>query len=304
MSRVLVTGGAGFVGAPVVRRLLAEGHEVAVLVRPSTSLWRLEGVVERVTLVRGDLDSSAEVIAGLPWKPDACAHLAWYAEPKSYLESRENLRSLAGSGELISALLDAGCRRFVIAGTCAEYAPTDAPLGEDAPLDPRTLYAAAKMSLHLVARLLAAPAGATVAWARLFHLYGPGENEGRLVPAATRALLEGRRFPASAGDQLRDYLHVEDLAAGLAALLECGADGAFNVCAGAAVSVRAVLEEIGRATGRGDLIGFGEVPPRATWDPPMLVGNSYKLRATTGWRPRFDLASGIRQTVDWWRARC
>lgn len=302
MSRVLVTGAGGFIGSHVVRTLLDRGHEVALAVRPTTSLKRLGDVVDRVRIVRGDVGEAADLISQLPWTPDACAHLAWHSEPPTYLVSHQNLESLSVSLKLLPALMGAGCSRFVVPGTCAEYRSAEHPLTEDGDVAPTTLYAATKLSLFLTAQSLAEQANATVAWARLFYVYGPEEDTRRLVPAAICSLLAGREFPASSGVQVRDYLHVADVARALCDLLEAGAGGAVNVCSGVPATVREVLEDIGRGTGRTELLRFGELEPRAAWDPPHVVGDNTRLRTLTGWGPRYDLETGLEQVIGWWRA--
>jgi nucleoside-diphosphate-sugar epimerase len=303
MSRVLVTGGAGFVGSHTVQLLLERGHEIAVVVRSATSLERLGNAAKEVQLVHGDISEPAEIISRLPWTPDACAHLAWNADPRTYLVSHDNMASLAGSLHLLTALMAGGCSRFVAVGTCAEYRSAERPLTEESEVAPTTLYAASKLSLFLTSQRLAEQAGATVAWARLFHLYGPWEDERRLVPAAICSLLAGREFPASSGVQVRDYLHVTDAAGALCDLLERGAGGAVNISSGTPTTVRHLLEKIGRQVGRPELIRFGERDLRSAWDPPYVVGTNARLQAVTGWRPRYGLDAGIEQVVEWWKAR-
>ncbi|HEV2035655.1 MAG TPA: NAD(P)-dependent oxidoreductase [Candidatus Dormibacteraeota bacterium] len=302
MSRVLVTGGGGFIGSHMVRILLDRGHEVALAVRPATSLSRLGDAVDRVRIVRCDLAEASDLISQLPWTPDACAHLAWHSEPSTYLVSHENLESLTVSLKLLPALMRAGCSHFVLPGTCAEYRSVEHLLTEDSDVAPTTLYAATKLSLFLITQRLAEQANATVAWARLFHVYGPQEDPRRLVPAAACSLLAGRDFPASSGLQVRDYLHVVDVARALCQLLEVGASDAVNVCSGVPATVRQLLEAIGQRVGRPALVRFGELDLRPGWDPPHVVGDNTRLRTLTGWKPQYELETGLEQVIGWWRA--
>jgi nucleoside-diphosphate-sugar epimerase len=148
---------------------------------------------------------------------------------------------------------------------------------------------------------LAAETGASLAWARIFHLYGPFEHEHRLVPAVIRTLLDGREFAATAGTQVRDYLHVADVASALRALLVGGADGAFNICSSKPTSVRDVIETIAQILDRPDSVRFGAVAARS-WDPAFLCGDNTKLVRETGWGPAYQLRAGLEQTAAWWRA--
>jgi UDP-glucuronate decarboxylase len=304
MTRVLVTGGAGFIGSHLVRTLVDRAHDVAVVVRPTTSLYRLEDIADRIRLVRGDVAHPSEILAVLGgWRPEACAHLAWYAEPATYLVARENLEALSDGVRFLTHLIDAGCSRFLITGTCAEYGVGDGPLHEDSKVDPQTLYAAAKLSMLMLAQQLTRQSGAVLTWARLFYLYGPFEAEQRLVPLVIRALLADREFAASTGAQVRDYLHVTDMAGALCALVEAEVGGTVNVCSGVPTSVRELLEEIGRLLGRSELIRFGAVSKQAAWDPAYVCGNNARLLNETSWRPRYELTTGLEETIRWWRSR-
>jgi nucleoside-diphosphate-sugar epimerase len=298
--RVLITGATGFVGSEVARQAVAAGYEVAALVRPDASLWRLDGVTERVDVIWTDLSDHGAVRSAVArYRPDTCIHLAWYAEPGKYLHATENLSCLADGIALLRSLADVGCRTVVMTGTCAEYDSEAGWLHEDSPSAPATLYAATKLALGLVGRQLAQEAGIRFSWARLFYLYGPAEADGRLVPTLIRALADGRPFHATVGDQVRDYLHVADAAAGVLALARGDASGIFNVASGAPVTVRELIATVAAVVGRPDLVHYGAAPPRL-WEPPFVCGDSRRLRGL-GWAPRYTLQSGLAQTVQWWR---
>jgi nucleoside-diphosphate-sugar epimerase len=302
--RVFLTGASGFIGSHVARTLLSTGCEVAILARPGNPLWRLRDVAHHLTLLRGELSGIAALRPALgDWKPEACIHLAWYAEPAKYLTSPENIPALTASLALLDELIKAGCRQVVMAGTCAEYDTDGRLMREDGPTQPTTLYAAAKLSLSLLGQQIASAAGVRFAWARLFYLYGPYEDERRAVPALIRALLRGEAFQATKGEQVRDYLHVEDVASALCALAEQGVSGIVNIASGVPVTMRQVMETVGEITGRTDLIRFGELPYR-DWEPSSICGDNRRLHTETGWKPRYPtLKSGLSQTVEWWKGR-
>lgn len=298
--RVFVTGGTGFIGSHLVRRLLLGGHEVAVLVRSPARTQRLDDVVEQVRVIPGDLQRIRQVEPAVAqWRPAACVHLAWFTEPVRYWDGPENLDALAGSLELLRMVSRIGCPRLVIAGTCAE-SDLESPDGPAAGGQPRSLYAASKLALNLVARQLAAQGRFSLAWARLFYLYGPHEDSRRLVPALVQALLRGEPFPATAGDQVRDYLHVEDVAAALAALAQQRATGIFDVCSGSAVTVRQLMEAVGDLIGRRELIQFGALPGGR---PRYVGGDNRRLSTELRWSPRYPIGEGLRQTIAWWTAQ-
>jgi nucleoside-diphosphate-sugar epimerase len=135
-----------------------------------------------------------------------------------------------------------------------------------------------------------------MAWARVFHLFGPGEDPSRLVPTVAASLARGEPIDVTAGEQMRDYLHVADVAAGIAALAGPGASGVFNVCSGTARPLRELLLAIGELRGRADLIRFG-ARPYAPREVMYLAGRSDRLRAL-GWTPRFaSLEAGLRDAL-------
>lgn len=300
--KLLVTGASGFIGSHLTRLALAAEHEVAILALPGDPLKRLHEVLDRLTVFSGTL---ADVPALRPtlaeWRPEACVHLAWYAAPGSYLQAPENIPSLVSSLGVLQCLMDVGCRQFVAAGSCAEYDTERGFLREDSPTRPVTLYAAAKAAFCMVGQQMAELAGVQFAWGRVFHPYGPMEDPRRVIPAAIQALLDGKVFPATAGDQVRDYIHVEDVAAAFCLLAEKQAKGVFNIASGNPVKIRHLLELVGDNLGHSDLIQFGALPHGA-WDPPFICGDISRLTAL-GWRPRYSLAEGVRRTVDWWRVQ-
>src|SRR5262245_6608668 len=229
-------------------------------------------------------------------RPDAVVHLAWYARPKDYLVSPENERSLETAARLAGAVFASGCGKLVGVGTCLEYAAALRPVVETDPVAPASPYARAKHEAYRRASDLAARAGAQLAWARVFHLYGPGEDPSRLVPTVAASLARGEPIDVTAGEQVRDYMHVADVAAGIARLARPDASGVYNVCSGTARPLRELLLAVGHLKGRADLIRFG-ARPYAPDEVMYLAGRSDRIRSL-GWAPRFEtLESGLRDAL-------
>jgi nucleoside-diphosphate-sugar epimerase len=183
-----------------------------------------------------------------------------------------------------------------------DHASTVAIIEPMSPLVPATLYGAAKHGLHVVAESLAAHAGFELAWGRIFFLYGPGEDPRRLVASVARALARGEPAPASHGRQLRDFLHVEDVADAFAALAAADVTGAVNVASGTSVSIRELVELLGDLSGRPELVEIGALPVRPG-DPDDLSADVRRLRDEVAWRPGRSLEDGLRETLEWWRER-
>lgn len=295
---MLVTGATGFIGRHALEPLLAAGHEVHALSSRATP-----SSPAGVHWHRGDLLADpAGIVEEVA--PERLLHLAWYAEPGRFWTSAENVRWVEATLGLVRAFAGAGGLRAVCAGTCAEYDWTTArlPLAEDAPRRPSTLYGVAKHATHQVLEAAAGELGITFAWGRVFFLYGPGEDERRLVSSVASALTRGERAATGGGAQRRDLMHVADVGAAFAALVGTQVRGAVNVASGEATTLREVIEAIGRAAGRPDLLDIGALPPRPG-EPETLVADVTRLREEVGFRPQVALGEGLAATVEWWRTR-
>jgi nucleoside-diphosphate-sugar epimerase len=302
VRRVLVTGASGFVGSRALAPLRKRGFEVhAVARRPPAAPGASAADVRWHAADLLDAPQRRAVAAAVG--ASHLLHLAWYAEPGAFWTAPENAAWVSATVALAEEFAAAGGRRAVVAGSCAEYdwsAPQ--PLREDAPLAPATLYGVAKDATRRVVAALGDRLGFETAWGRVFFVYGPGEDERRLVASVARALLAGERAATSAGAQVRDFVHVADVAAAFAALVDGGVTGAVNVASGKGVAVRALAELIARAAGRPDLLDVGALPARAG-DPPALVAEVTRLRDEVGFVPSIGLEEGVRETVAWWRER-
>jgi nucleoside-diphosphate-sugar epimerase len=291
-----LTGASGLVGRHALLALAESGHEVHAVAR------RRGPELAGVRWHEADLLAGWEVVDEV--RPEVLVHLAWYAEHGRFWSSPENLPWVQASLGLLQGFAAAGGRRVVIAGSCAEYewGGVQDLHERSSPLEPDTLYGACKDALRRIACAYAREAPLELAWARLFFLYGPGEAPGRLVPAVIRALLAGERVETTAGEQVRDFMHVEDVAEALVGLVGSDVSGAVNVASGRGVSISQVLDEIGTLIGSSELIDRGARPTPAS-EPPRIVADVRRLEREVGFRQRISLRDGLASTIDWWRAR-
>jgi nucleoside-diphosphate-sugar epimerase len=197
---------------------------------------------------------------------------------------------------------DLACGRFVAVGTCFEYDLTHDRLSETTPLRPRELYGACKKSLFEVAQRFSELTGVSVVTPRVFYSYGPFEDVRRLVPSIALALLRGEGAQVTQGEQVRDYLHVEDVASAIWRVAASDYTGAVNIASAEPVTIAELAMRVGRLLGRSDRVHLGAIPYRPG-EPMRILADATTLRQGLGWAPRFDLDRGLAQTVRWWEAR-
>jgi UDP-glucose 4-epimerase len=303
-ARVLVTGGAGYIGSVVVDRLLARGCRVVVLDDLSTG--HREAVAEGATFVQGGIGDRGAVESLLAREPvDAIVHLAAFALVAESVADPEKYRTnnVAAARVLLDAAVGAGVRRFVFSSSCAVYGrPQRTPIAEDAPLAPVNPYGETKLEFERVLGAGAARSGVAAVSLRYFNAAGATERRGEdhapethLIPNVLAVALGlrpsvdvfGADYPTPDGTAVRDYVHVDDLADAHVRALDVPVDGtgavALNLGTGSGQSVRQVVAAARRVTGH-------PIPtadrPRRSGDPPALVAAAQRAASVLGWRPR------------------
>jgi UDP-glucose 4-epimerase len=305
--RVLVTGGAGYIGSVTVERLVERGDEVVVLDDLSTG--HRGAVAPGAELRAGDL-LDRNTVAGALRGCEAVVHFAAKAlvsesmrRPEIYWRVNE-----AGTQNLLEAMRDAGVRRFVCSSTCAVYGDSGGePISESTPTEPINPYGASKLAMDELAAEEATKHGLAAISLRYFNVAGASarfgevhDPETHLIPLVLRAAagkepvsVFGTDFPTPDGTAIRDYVHVEDLAdAHLTALdaLTPGEHRVYNLGSGHGHSVREVIAEVRRTLG----VKVKAVDrERRTGDPPILVASAEKIARDLGWRPRRGLGQMI-----------
>jgi nucleoside-diphosphate-sugar epimerase len=296
MRRILVTGASGFIGSHCVAPLQSRGFEVHAVSRVAPAEPPADGVVwHQADLLKA---SDRERVLGES-APTDLLHAAWDVTPGAYRDSPENSTWLAASLALLRAAIDSGTTRIVGLGSCAEYAFEGVCREDDTPLRPVTAYASAKATLGR-ALLDLNGADVSIGWGRVFFPFGPGEKPNRLMPAAIQSFIAGRPFDCSHGNQIRDFIYVEDLADAIAALVASPVTGACNLASGDPRSIRSLIESVARELGAEQLPRFGAVPVAGPDAEPLIAGDVTRLNTEVGWRPTIGVEQGIRRTIAWW----
>ena len=293
----LVTGASGFIGRHLVEALLASGTRVAALCRPQSvwpQHWRT-GVV-RVDCADWSGEGIRAAIGGYSF--EWLFHLAAYGVVPTDRDDAAMVRINAQLPPELVRLCGERKAGMVMAGSSAEYLPPHGrqKLTEESPLEDRKAYGASKAQGAMAACRVADEIGVKLRVLRLFNVYGPGEAKHRLLPNLVAGLSANHRVALSEGSQMRDFVYVGDVVEALLAAagpMKDHAAGIFNVATGQGHSVREFATMTANLLGGSEkLLAFGDVPMRPD-EIEWLVGDSAKLRASAGWWPRHDLASGI-----------
>jgi len=303
--RCFVTGGTGLIGSHLVRLLLEQDCQVGILVRATSDPWRIQDVLDRLHVIRGDLAVIEQAGPAIQkFAPDVIFHLGWYGVGNRYRDDPAQVsQNLYGSLKLLQVAREAGCQCWVGLGSQAEYGRYDGILVEDLPTRPETMYGVVKLCVGLLSQKLCEAYGIRFVWLRLLAAYGPMDDPEHMIPYVILSLLRGRKPVLTPGEQRWDYLYVEDAARAIWQVVSHPrAQGIFNLGSGEAYTVRNIVERIRDLIDPGLPLGLGEVPYRP--DQVMhLQADITKLQKMTCWKPRTSLDDGLRQTVEWYRKR-
>jgi UDP-glucose 4-epimerase len=301
--RCLVTGASGHLGSYLVRLLLARGEKVAALVRPESSLWRLEGILDHVRLIRANLGNVATAAEAIHREaPDTVFHLAWSGVTSDTRNQPDHLgKNVAGGLQLFGMAQAAGCHCWIGIGSQAEYGPQAGILSESQIPQPDTAYGLAKLCLAKLLQMLCELSNVRYVWLRLLATYGPKDDPRHLIPSVIEKLQARSRPSLTSGVQNWDYLYVEDAVEAVYRVAATpSAQGVYNLASGETHSVREIVERLRDMIDPSLPLGFGEIPqdPNAAFN---LEADITRLCKATGWVPQTNLESGLRKTLEWHR---
>jgi nucleoside-diphosphate-sugar epimerase len=295
--RVLVTGGSGFLGSRLVAEAFASGASVTAAVRTGTRSDRLGGAPKGAAVVPFDLSNFDDVSRLVRAQaPDILIHAAAYGVDPSRQDPQAAFAvNVLGTWNVLRACAEVRVERFIHLGSCSEYGPKEAPLSEDDPLRPISVYGASKGAASVLAAAMSRAMGVRAVVLRLFGIWGPGEGPGRLVPQIIRACLEKNRLSLTEGLQVRDFSYVDDVADRILRVAVHPDFDRFpvvNVGGGRGRTVREFSEEAAEALGGRDLLDFGALPYRPN-EYRRLVADVSRLAGLLGPLPATPLREGV-----------
>jgi dolichol-phosphate mannosyltransferase len=306
MTRALVTGAAGFVGANLARRLVADGHEVHLAVRPESRRWRIEELSQDASLHEVDLEDAESVARTVhEARPEWIFHLAARGAYSWQADVREILRAnVIGTANLLEAAARGGFAAFVHAGTSSEYGSKDHAPDEEESVEPTSAYAVAKASATMLCRLAAHSRGNRVVVLRLYSVFGPWEEPGRLLPTLILRGLRNELPPLVSPDVAHDFVYVDDVSDAflLAAGGEAVRPGAvFNVGSGTQTTLAEVVSVARRLLGIDAEPRWGSMDPRA-WDTSVWIADIHRISGELGWVPRHSFEQGFSSQAEWFQS--
>lgn len=296
MKKVLVTGANGFIGRHTLVSLLNKGYEVHALGLSDPNAASADYKMHVVDLL--DYTQLRSLLKTL--QPSHLLHFAWDVTPGEYWNSIKNFSWVQVSLELLQTFQEMGGRRVVMAGTCAEYDWRFGYCSElVTPTIPVAPYGVCKLALQTMLDAFSEKTGLSSAWGRIFFLFGPYEHSTRLVPSVIRSLLSGQPACCSHGNQIRDFLYVQDVADAFVSLLDSDVRGPVNIASGQPAALKDVIYCISEQINRSDLVRLGaiDVPEH---DPSVILADTQRLTNEIGWMPKYSLKDGLEQTIHWW----
>jgi len=305
--RVLVTGGSGFIGSHLIRRLVADGADVHALTSNVSSVYpaRLLDLRESIRLHEASLDDrGAMQLLADEVRPEYVFHLGAYTHVgKSWQRVDECIQvNIQGTVNLLMALAPHGFTRFINTGTSEIYGDVDVPFREDGAVHPISPYSVSKHAAEEYCRLFAEARRLPIVRVRPFNAYGPMQSPDRVIPEIITRGLQGQPLHMTQGTQTREFNFAADLADGFVALATApGIDGElFNLGCGREISMRDLATMILQQLGDPIRPEFGTLPERPI-EIPRMYADVTKTQERLGWSAPTSLEDGLRQTIDWYR---
>ena len=315
--KILVVGGAGYIGSVCAELLLDEGHEVGVF--DNLSEGHRRAVDSRAAFIEADLAERERIQAALAdFQPEAVMHFAASALVGESMEnpSKYFRNNIAHGLNLLDAMVATGVNRIVFSSTCATFGPPErVPIDETAPQRPINPYGESKLAFEKILRWYDEIHGLRFVALRYFNAAGASENFGEehrvethLIPNVLKVALGknphvevyGADYDTPDGTCIRDYIHILDLARAHILALQSAKSDFYNLGTGGGTSVREVIDSCRKITGR-------KIPviekPRRAGDPPRLIAASEKIQRELGWRPQFQRIDAIIESAWRWHQK-
>ena len=303
MKRIVVTGATSMIGVALIEECLRHDIEIYAVVRSSSGKAGRLPLSEKIHLTDCSLEDLSDLPGRIPGGCDTFFHIAWGNTGEARNKSTElQSRNIFYTLQAVRAAAELGCRRFIGAGSQAEYGPMDVEkISPDSPVNPSTPYGASKLAAGHLAGMLCRELGMECIWPRIFSVYGKYEKETTMVASGLRKMLAGEPTEFTPAMQRWDYLYSRDAGRAFYLIGEKGKGGSvYCVGSGQARPLKEYIEEMAALTGAGKPgIGAKPYPPGAVMNLCADIGT---LTGDTGFIPEYTFEQGIRETIEWIKA--
>ena len=303
MKRIVVTGATSMIGVALIEECLRHDIEIYAVVRSSSGKAGRLPLSEKIHLTDCSLENLPDLPGRIPGGCDTFYHIAWGNTGEARNKSTElQSRNIFYTLQAVRAAAELGCRRFIGAGSQAEYGPMDVEkISPDSPVNPSTPYGASKLAAGHLAGMLCRELGMECIWPRIFSVYGKYEKETTMVASGLRKMLAGEPTEFTPAMQRWDYLYSRDAGRAFYLIGEKGKGGSvYCVGSGQARPLKEYIEEMAALTGAGKPgIGAKPYPPGAVMNLCADIGT---LTGDTGFIPEYTFEQGIRETIEWIKA--
>lgn len=302
---IFITGGAGFVGANLVRRLVKENYDVHIAVRPNGSLWRIEDLLTKITLHEAILDDSEKLRNVLQKiSPYAVFHLATYGA----YPSQKDVNLLVNTNvrmtmNLLECLKDIPYTHFAAAGSSSEYGKKDKPMKESDILEPNNYYGALKATQTHLCQVYSKIYNKPSVLLRLFNVYGQYEEKGRLVHNVIQSVLEQKPILLATGKEARDLIYMDDVVDAFLTVLKRKQfyGEVFNIGTGVQSTIEGLAKQVVMLTQSNSEIKLNHYEGRQ-WDSRRWVADMKKTNTVFRWKAKYSLEKGLKKTIAWYKS--
>lgn len=303
-KRVLVTGGYGFIGSHLIRRLLHEKAQVAVVVRETSNPWRIQDVVKDILVFPANIVDSADVVNVVKqFNPHYIFHLAAYgvnSAQKNYLEALQV--NVLGTINIVNAARTVGCEKIINLGSSSEYGDKSERIHENMTLEPVDIYGSTKAAATILAHQMSSESKMPIVTLRPFGVFGEGEDPHKLFGHIIQCMLKNQDVELTPCEQYRDYCYVGNIVDGMvaAALSPSINNHIFNIASGEVQQLKYFVNLIFKHMNTSNKPLYGAISYRKN-ERNCPFPDISKIKTFLLWEPSITLEEGIIRTIDWYK---
>jgi|SRR3989344_4474479 len=292
--KIFITGGTGFIGKHLVRKLSnSKNHEILLLSCNLKDDVDLES--SNIKLIEGNLSNIAE------WKyevkkfgPQATIHMAWEGIPDYGAET--SIKNIKYGLDLFQMLSEIGCKKIISTGSCWEYGKQKGSLNEESTINPNNAFTSAKNSLHWIGKYFAEEKNMQFIWTRLFYVYGPGQRKISIIPYIIDCIEQGKKPEIKTPSAKNDFIYVEDVVDAIIEILEKGNKSAvYNIGSGHLTSVKKIMDEVYKNLNIKNEVGMSKNENESSYGE--FWADISEIKREIGWEPKVNIEEGISRIV-------